>query len=362
MDVLTLVLFLIGIVLLIAGAELLVRGASALAAIFGISPLVVGLTVVAYGTSAPELAVSIQSGLSGQSDIALGNIVGSNIVNVLGVLGISAAVAPLVVARRLVRLEVPLLIAASVLLWLFALNGRLGPIEGGIFVAGLGIYTVFLIRASRREELSGRFDTSDSSRPSIQGLAVRLAMVLAGLALLVLGARWLVAGAVELARTLGVTELIIGLTVVAIGTSLPEIATSLVASLRGERDIAVGNIVGSSVCNILLVLGMTSLILPGGIIVAASARNFDIPVMTAVAIVCLPIFFTGHLISRREGLLLLGYYAAYVSYLFLRASEHAALGAFSVVMLAFVVPLTALALATIAVRAFRERDRSAGRA
>jgi cation:H+ antiporter len=359
MDALTLVLFIVGFVLLVAGAELLVRGAASLATIFGISPLIVGLTVVAYGTSAPELAVSIQSSYQDQSDIALGNVVGSNIMNVLFVLGLSAAIAPLIVSRRLIQLEVPLIVGISALLWVFARNGQLGRVEGAVLFGGMVGYTVFLTALSRRERQGVEWQTKRAlagrTRPG--AIVSRLGMVAAGLVLLVLGADWLVDGAVQLAGAVGVSELVIGLTVVAIGTSLPEVATSIVATIRGQRDIAVGNILGSNICNILLVLGVTSLLVPGGMRVPASALNFDIPIMTAVAVACLPIFFTGHLIARWEGFLLLGYYIAYVLYLLLRSSEHSQLQeTFNTVMLAFVLPITAVTLSVVALRALRGRN------
>jgi cation:H+ antiporter len=357
MDTLTLVLFIVGFVVLVGGAELLVRGASSLATIVGISPLVVGLTVVAYGTSAPELAVSIQSSYQDQSDIALGNIVGSNILNVLFILGLSAAIVPLIVSRRLIQLEVPLIIASSVLLWVFALGGQLTRIHGAVLFGAMVVYTILLVYLSRRERDQDDWQKKRAlgGRSTGAAVGIRIGMVIIGLVMLVLGADWLVAGAVQLAGTLGVSELVIGLTIVALGTSLPEVATSVIATIKGQRDIAVGNILGSSICNILLVLGATSLIVPGGMLVPQSARNFDIPIMTAVAIACLPIFFTGHLIARWEGFLLLGYYIAYVAYLLLRASEHSRLETFNTVMLAFVVPITVITLVVVSVRALRTR-------
>jgi cation:H+ antiporter len=358
MDALTLVLFIAGFAVLVVGAELLVRGAATIATIFEISPLIIGLTIVAYGTSAPELAVSVQSSLQEQSEIALGNVVGSNILNVLFILGLSAAIAPLIVSRQLIRLEVPLMIVTSVLFWVLALDGHLGRFEGSILFGGMVAYTMFLVVLSRRERDtdSGRLARILAGRSRSRVLATRSVMVLSGLAMLVLGANWLVNGATALAATLGVSEIIIGLTIVALGTSLPEIATSIVAALRNQRDIAVGNIVGSSICNILLVLGATSLVVPAGMSVPSSTISFDIPIMTAVAVACLPIFFTGHLIARWEGFLLLGYYVAYVVYLVVRATERTQLHeTYSFVMLAFVLPITAITLAVIAVRAYRAR-------
>jgi cation:H+ antiporter len=344
--------FVLGLVLLVGGAELLVRGASRLASTVGLSPLVIGLTVVAFGTSAPELFISVTSAWRGQADLALGNVVGSNIFNVLFILGISALVTPLVVSARLVRLDVPVLIVVSALVWALGLDGRIGRVDGALLVAGLVGYTVFTVVQSRRESAAVRAAFARQFGPSSPGVAaaVPLVAVIAGLGLLVLGSRWLVASAVEMAQRLGVSELLIGLTIVAAGTSLPEVATSVVAALRGERDIAAGNIVGSGIFNVLAVLGLTAMSAPAGVAVAAAALRFDIPVMVAAAVACLPIFFTGHLIARWEGALFLAYYLAYTSYLLLVAIHHAALPAFGHALAFFVVPLTVITLAVATAR------------
>jgi len=341
-------LLLAGLGILVTGAELLVRGASRLALRFGISPLVVGLTVVAFGTSSPELAVSVQSGLAGQADIAVGNVVGSNIFSVLAVLGLAALISPMVVQQKLVRLEVPLVVGLSALVLVMAQDGRIGPFDGLLLVAGLIAYTVLVIRQSRREvaavqaEYAKEF--SVAAPGSLARLPVQIVLVLAGLGLLVLGATWLVDSAVSIARALKLSEAVIGLTIVAAGTSFPELATSVVAAMRGERDIAVGNVVGSTVFNLLGVLGVAALVTPGGLSVAPGMLFFDIPVMIGVAFACLPIFSTGHRIARWEGALFLGYYAVYVTYLILVATEHDALHSFGSTMLGFVLPLTGVTL------------------
>jgi cation:H+ antiporter len=349
----TFLLFLAGLALLVVGAELLVRGASSLARRFGITPLVIGLTVVAMGTSAPEVAVSVRSALAGQADIALGNVVGSNIFNVLFILGLSALITPLLVTRKLVWLEVPIMIGVALLLWLFAYDGHVNRVEAGILFAGLVAYTVFQIWESRREGIEAQ-ELAGEDRP-LGGAALSLAFLAGGLGLLVLGANWLVDAAVAMARAIGVSELVIGLTIVAAGTSAPEVATSIMAALRGERDIAVGNVVGSSIFNILCVLGIAGVVSPSGIGVAPAALAFDIPVMVAVAVACLPIFLTGHTIARWEGALFFFYYVAYTAYLILAATEHDALPAFSQVMLLFVLPLTVVTLVVLMVRALRGR-------
>ena len=361
----TLVVFFLGLIALVAGAQVLVRGASRLALSFGISPLVVGLTVVAFGTSAPELAVSVRSAWGGQVDIALGNVVGSNIFNVLFILGLSALFAPLVVAPQLIRQEVPIMLGASLPLFVLAINGSIDRLEGALLFGLLIAYTVFLIRQSRRESRATHDEYAQgfAPEPDVPNAAtwdshwsVQLALIAGGLVLLILGANWLVDAAVTFARVLGLSEVVIGLTIVAIGTSLPEVATSLVATLRGERDIAVGNVIGSNTFNILGVLGVSSLLAPDALPVGQAMLNFDLPVMIAVAVACLPIFFTGHLISRWEGALFLSYYAAYTAYLLLAAQQHHAAAAYGSVMMSFVLPLTAVTLVVIAWREWRRRQ------
>jgi cation:H+ antiporter len=351
------VLFLIaGICLLVLGAETLVRGASRLAAAAGIAPVVVGLTVVAFGTSAPELAVSIKASLGGQGDIAVGNVVGSNIFNVLFILGASALVVPLVVTRQLIRLDVPVMIGVSAAALIMGLDDEFGRIEGVVLVSGLVVYVGFLVLLERHgKNAEERIETE---APGSRRSWVRDAFFVAGgLALLVLGSRWFVDSAMAIAQLLGVSQVVIGLTVVAVGTSMPEVVTSLVASVRGERDIAVGNVVGSNIFNVLGVLGLAAIVSADGIEVNASLRSFDMPVMIAVAFACFPIFLSGGRISRWEGVLLLTYYAAYTTYLLLDAAQHGALAGFSFVMVYFTIPLTVLTLLVIAFHAGRRAPR-----
>lgn len=365
MDLLTFILFVIGLVLLIGGAELLVRGASRLAIAAGVSPLVVGLTVVAYGTSAPELAVTTQSTFAGQADIALGNVVGSNISNVLLVLGLSAMAGPLIVARQLIRLDIPLMVGLSFLVFFMGLDGNIGRFDGIILVAGAIIYTIVVIHKSRRENKALQLELDEALVETISTsplqILLQVGFIVVGLAMLVTGADWLVDGAVAVAELLGVSKLVIGLTVVAVGTSLPEVATSVVASLRGERDIAVGNVVGSNIFNILLVLGASSAIAPAGVGVSAAALRFDIPVMIIIAVACAPIFFTQDCIERWEGALFFGYYIAYVAYLFLNASQSPAMQPFSLFILLFVIPATAIIILVSLIRHLqRQRPTDAG--
>lgn len=357
----TLILFVAGSGLLIAGAETLVRGSSRLAVAAGISPLVIGLTVVAYGTSAPELAVSVQSALSGQAEIALGNVVGSNILNILLVLGISALIAPLAVSQQLIKLDVPLMIGVSFLMLALAMDGKVSRPDGVLLFAINIAYVIWAIYQSRKEsrqihEQYAKKYGAAASRSAVSAL-MNILLCTAGLGMLVLGSRWLVNSAVAVAQAFGISELIIGLTVIAIGTSLPEIATSVIASVRGARDIAVGNVIGSNIFNITSVLGLTCIFAPNGVAVPPAALRFDIPVMIAAALACLPIFFTGYRIARWEGALFFGYYAAYTLYLILDATGHDHLNEFNAVMMGFVVPLTAATITLVVVREVRAKRR-----
>ena len=361
----TALLLLAGLLSLIVGGELLVRGASRMSALLGLSPVVIGLTVVAFGTSAPELAVGVQAAFGGRADLVVGNIVGSNIYNVLLVLGASALIVPLIVQQQLVRIDVPLMIVASGAFFILALDGNISTDEGVALFLLLVLYLVAVLTLARREspEVVKEYEAEFGLREKrgLRTWALNGSLILLGLGLLVVGAGWLVDGAVGIAVALGVSELVIGLTVVAIGTSMPELVTSIVASLRGERDIAVGNIVGSNIFNVLSVLALTAFAAPGGVAVSTAALGLDIPFMLAVSVACLPIFFTGHLIARWEGALFLLYGMGYTLYLVLDATRHEALPLFSAVTLLAVVPLTILTLIVVSVRQWRAR-RPAGRA
>lgn len=355
MTLLTLLTMVGGLAVLTVGAELMVRGASGLARIVGISPLVVGLTVVSMGTSAPEVAVSIRASAAGQGGVALGNVVGSNVFNILVIVGMAAVVAPLLVQRQLVRIDVPVMVVASAGALLLGLDGRIGPMEGSILLlAALGYTGTLVVLGLRsRERGEGRSPPSPEpgpegttpgapAAPPIPAWITGLGLVAVGLVGLVAGANLFVESAVTVAQSLGVSELVIGLTLVAAGTSLPELATSVVAAARGQRDIAVGNAVGSNIYNILLVLGCASVVAPGGLPVPPGALAFDLPVMGAVALACLPIFFTDLTITRGEGLIFLLYYLAYLVYLVLDASGHEAEPLFGSAVLFVAIPLTLL--------------------
>lgn len=350
MDPLVLVLFGVGLVLLIAGGEALVAGASRLAVSFGISPIVIGLTVVAFGTSSPELAVSMGAAAAGTPDLVVGNVIGSNVYNILLILGISAIIAPLVVGRQVVRREVPLMILASLVTLALAVDGSISRLDGLLLFGGLVAWLVYLLRESRA--LTKAEGPDPDEVPERRHRLRSGALVVTGLVLLLVGARWLVDGAVAVATAFGLSELVVGLTVVAVGTSLPELATSVIATIRGERDIAVGNVVGSNVFNLLAVLGLSAIV-GGEIPVAPGALTFDLPVMTVVAIACLPILFTGYRIARWEGALFLTYGAGYTVYLLATAIRHPTVPALAEALAAVVIPLTVVTLLVLATRDVR---------
>jgi cation:H+ antiporter len=366
-DALTVVMLVAGLVVLVLGGELLVRGASALAGALGVSPLLVGLTVVAFATSAPELAVSLDAALTGSPGLAIGNVVGSNIANILLILGASALVLPLVVRTQLVRTDVPVMVALSLLTLLLALDGRISRVDGLVLLVLLVVYVTRSVLVSRRQERAARerpvpddgVRRGDDRRTGGRTL-VDVALVVVGVGLLVLGARWLVAAATTVGTALGISDLVIGLTVVAVGTSLPELATSIIAAVRGQRDLAVGNVVGSNIFNIGAVLGLTGVVSPDGIPLEPGAIALDLPVMILVAVALLPVAFTGAAVSRWEGAAFLAYYGVYVTYLVLDSTGHDAVDSLSGVVLGFLLPLTGLVLLLLVLgEARRRKERKA---
>ncbi|MGB3386358.1 MAG: calcium/sodium antiporter [Pseudaminobacter sp.] len=310
----------LGLAALVGGAELLVRAGSRLAALIGIPPILIGLTVVAVGTSTPELAVGIDAALQGKGSLAVGNIAGTNIFNILFILGLSAAFLPLAMEMRTLRFDLPVMTVAACALLAMAWNGILTRVEGAILVGAAIIYTAAVIGWARRESRAVRLDFAKeyaipASRRENGKVASHLAGLGIGIVVIVVGAEWLVDGAVELARIMGVSDAFIGLTVVAIGTSAPELVTTVISTLRQERDIAVGNLLGSSIYNILLILGITTLVQSQGIEVEPVLIYVDLPVMVATTIVCVPIFISGRRITRLEGMVFVGAYIAYLTYL-----------------------------------------------
>ena len=351
-------LFIAGLVILIVGADLLVRGASRLAAVFGVSPLVIGLTIVAVGTASPEIAVSLQAAVNGQGDLTLGNVLGSNIFNILFILGITALLAPIVIAEQLIRKDAPIMLGVSLLALGLASDGNLGLVDGMVLLLCMVVYVVFALRQSRLESTKVQNEYAEgfaAKEPrTTKNMLMNIFFILVGLGLLVWGSRWLVDSAVFIAKALGVSELVIGLTIVAVGTSLPEVATSIIAALKKESDIAVGNAVGSNIFNLLGVLGLGAFLAPEGISVAQRVLMLDFLVMVFVALVCLPVFYIDNRISRVEGTLLLGYYVLYVTYVILQASKSSTLPAVTL-FITFFAPITFVALVVVAVRSSRSK-------
>lgn len=304
-----LVIFLVGLAVLYVGAETLLKGAVRLARSFGVSSLVIGLTLVAFGTSAPELSLDLTAAFRGKGDLAFGDLVGSNIANVGLILGVGALVRPLGVQMRLLRVEVPLVIALSLGLWGLAADGRLSRLDGGILLVCFLAFLTLTYRLSRREppEVQEELARRAAGGNRRAGSAM---LVVAGLAGLVLGAQLMVYAAVQMARAFGVGELVIGLTIVAVGTSLPELATAVVGAYRGEADIVVGNVLGSNIFNVLCILGLVAQVQP--LAVQARSLSFDLPVMALSALAMVPIMRRGLNISRAEGVVLVLAYAAFL--------------------------------------------------
>ncbi len=336
----------VGFGLLIGGAEFLIRGAEKISELFGVSPLLVGLTVVAYGTSAPELAINVSAiyEVPPRSGLVLGNVVGSNIANILLVLGLTAIVMPLVVPRRLVRTTLPFMVLTSFSVYAVAFDGLISPLEGAVMFAAALLYSMVLIYRERRESKSRPRTNAVASESRARSLALNILLLVVGLAILIYGADLLVEACIDIAKLLQVSEMIIGLSIVAVGTSLPELATSIVACIKGKCDLAVGNLVGSNIFNILLVLGLCASLSPEGVTVESRALEFDIILMIVVAVACLPIFASDYKINRWEGVLLLTYYVAYIVYLYLSHASEVTSTPIEIPLLYWVVPLLVVAV------------------
>lgn len=301
-----------GLVLLFIGAEGLIRGSSNLAIKIGITPLVVGLTVVAFGTSAPELVVSLKAALIGNSSIALGNVIGSNIANIALILGVAALIRPLDVHANVIMREIPIMIGISILLIILLLDGEIGLIDGVIFVTGVVVYTIvniFLARKEKNPEVDEEFKEGIESK---LGVPISIVFMVVGLGMLIFGANLFVQGAIAIAKLFHLSDAVIGLTIVAVGTSLPELITSIVASYKKEADIAIGNVVGSNIFNILSILGITAIIIP---ISSAGISYVDLGIMLIAAIVLFPLSRSGFSITRLEGAILVVGYVIYIYYL-----------------------------------------------
>lgn len=343
----TVLLFIAGLAALIGGAELFLKGVDHFGLKWRISPLIMGLTVVAFATGAPELAISLQAAANGSADLVLGNIIGSNIANILLILGICALIKPLNITLRVVRIDVPIVIAASLLLYLVAMDGELTATDGLWLVAGLIVYSVFTFFQIKKERGNQvRNEDLEAERSKLaEGWAFYLkniGFLAGGLLLIVQGSGWMVDSAVEIARILGLSELVIGLTIVSIGTSLPEVATSVATIRKGNADMAVANVLGSNLYNILLTMGLTLLIAPNILPVSQDALNLDLPFMLGVSMACIPIFVAGLNLTLSDGIVFLFYYAAYLAYLVFDAIDSSVAATMETGMYYAVIPLTVI--------------------
>ena len=320
-----LAVFAAGLVVLVVGANGVVRGASRVAERLGVSRLFIGLTVVALGTSSPEVVVSLEASFRGYPSLAVGNIVGSNIFNIGVVLGLTAIISPIPVHGAIVRREVPIVIGLTALLYALAHGGAIIRPESALLILGLVVYLAWAYRTARAahfappgepsvaETLSLTLPGKGPPRPGALRWVKNLAFLLGGLALLVIGARYVIDGAEEIARIADISDTLVGLSIVAVGTSLPELATSVVAAFRKEPEMAIGNVLGSNIFNILMILGITGVVQP--LDVSPRIVDIDIPVALGFALACFPILMSSHRISRAEGVTLLILYVAYIGFL-----------------------------------------------
>ena len=344
----------VALLLLIAGAELLVRAALRLAERLRVRPLIIGLSLVAFGSTAPQLTVSLQAAYQGAPDVAVGSVIGSNIFNVLVILGLAALIIPLRVSRQLVRLDIPLMIAASGLVYALCGNGHLGRAEGLLLLLALAGYLAMLWHQSRH--YARTYPALDAAAVSAGRFwSGALLQVLFGLGLLSLAGHLLLEAAIEVATDLGLSERVIGLTVVAVCTSLPELAAALIAAIRGEREIAVGTVIGSNLLNLLGVLGLTALITPEPLTISPNALAFDLPVMLGVAALSLPVFYSGYRITRSEGLVFLCLYLVYGLHVAAFTMGMPLAGRLERLMLFYVLPVLGVVLLFTTLRAWRRQ-------
>jgi len=352
-------ILLIGLLLLGLGGDILIRGSVALADRTGISRLLIGLTIISIGTSAPEFAISAYASWLGKTDIALGNIIGSNIFNVLFALGIAAIISNLRIHRKTNIIDVPIMLGISVLAYVMSFTGNINRWSGLVLFTIFIVFNLFLIFYERKHpgeaaEISAEAEELLKHKKSIP---VSIVFIVIGLILLAVGSKVLVKGAEDLARLMHLSELIISLTIVAIGTSVPEAITAMIAAFHRETDMAVGNIIGSNIANISGVLGLSALLAPHGIAVPIEVLQFDFPLMLASSFACLPIFYTGHQVSRGEGIILLTYYILFITYVILRATHHPDLNLFNDALLFFCAPLTILTLGILVYREHQKRSK-----
>jgi cation:H+ antiporter len=308
-----------GLVTLIAGAEVLVRAGSSLAAWLGIRPMLIGLTVVSLGTSVPELAIGIDAAVSGNPGLAVGNIVGANLINFLLILGLSALLLPIALDRATLRFDLPAITAAALLLYVLARDSKLTRPDGVILLLAALAYTAARVHVSRRETVAAADGSADDAGEVAgdQRPARQMVLLLVAIVVVVIGAELLVEGAVRSARSLGVSDAIIGLTIVAVGTTAPEFVTTIMSTLRGDRDLAIGNLIGSSIYNICAILGVTVVVAPRGVAVPDEVLAADLGLLVAAAAAAVPVFLSGKRISRVEGALFVASYGGYLAWLLL---------------------------------------------
>jgi cation:H+ antiporter len=351
-------LLVLGLVLLVSGADALVKGAARLASSIGIPSLVIGLTVVAFGTSAPELAVSINSVVSNKTELAIANVIGSNIFNILFILGLAAIITPLTISKQLIRQDVPIMVMISALVFYMLTDAHLSVLESGVLVILLLTYTTFLFiqgKSTENDTLETKNDEVDSLISGSFPMWQSALWLIFGLILLIIGSNLLVNSAVNIARAFGVSEAIIGLTIIAIGTSLPEVVTSIVASVKGQRDIAVGNVIGSNTFNLLAVLGISGVISDHGMMGGAQLVQQDLPIMLGVAVLCLPLMFTGAVLSRLEGALFFGLYVVYSAFLIGSVKNSDWLSTLTDITWKLIIPITLVVIAISLIRDFRSK-------
>ncbi len=352
------VAFIMGLVILLGSAELLVRNATILARLIGKSSLFIGLTIAAFGTSAPELAIGITGLLKGEVNIGLGNIVGSNIFNILCVLGLAAVVRPIMTKRLTVQRDIPILLATCLLFFLLTLDGAIGVVDSGVLLVVLVGYLVYLSRVSADQPgVSREAKNSGEKAPSGLRIVFMLFLIVVSIALMMIASRFMVTGAIGIATRFGMSEFAIGLTIVAMGTSLPEIATTLAAVRQEQYDLAIGNVLGSCFFNIIAVPAAMAVISAGALPLAEEAIWVDIPIMVVATVALLPIFVSDHRLSRAEGVLFLAYYAVYVLMLYFRNASESILSEYQTELVLVAVPVIAITMSIITVRAVRQRRR-----
>lgn len=358
----TIFLFIVGLVALIGGAELFLKGVDHFGLKWGISPIIMGLTVVAFATGAPELAISLKAAAGGNADLVLGNIIGSNIANILLILGITSLVTTLKITKRVVRIDVPIVIAVSFLLFYLAMDGVLTKIDGAVLITGFLLYSIFTYYQIQKSRIVEDGDQIFEYELSVDDLDKGIWFYLKnggflaiGLALIVMGSNWMVDSAVTIATLLGISELVIGLTIVSIGTSLPEVATSMSAARKGNADIAVANVLGSNLYNVLLTLGLTLIIAPNFLQVSEAAILLDLPFMLIVSMICIPIFVAGYNITRIDGAIFLLYYFSYLTYLVLDSIGSPIKTYLETIKLWFIIPATIIYILWRLIDSYRKR-------